>query len=335
MTARRCHRLWQAEAVRDGRLSVQDAGSFAVHVRDCRVCSAEVQRLQRLAGQLRELVPAADEVSVFRGRQHLLEALDQRAQRAQAAGSRMQSVWAACAGLALTLAVGALGMHARFTRARVGSVESVELSGEGIFDIHIKRKPHDPRVTVLLPDGYIDDVGTAFQVYLQARGTIRIAVSEGAIDVHWRDGTDMHLTAGQAWSAAALVAPNKAKPGQAAVPPGERPARAETHPSTLSPTRQAPPLSAAPVELEVPRTQPQHPRPSLKAADTAATLNTEDAAYMRVVSLLREGRDFEAQLAALDYLKRYPTGFRHLEIARILNLEDTHAHVAKPAQHVR
>ena len=56
---------------------------------------------------------------------------------------------------------------------------------------------------------------------------------------------------------------------------------------------------------------------------------------MRVVSLLREGRDFEAQLAALDYLKRYPTGFRHLEIARILNLEDVHAHVAKPAQQVR
>jgi hypothetical protein len=43
----------------------------------------------------------------------------------------------------------------------------------------------------------------------------------------------------------------------------------------------------------------------------------EDGVYLRVLSLLRERRDFEAQLAAIAYLRQFPDGFRHAEITRI------------------
>jgi len=328
MTVARCHRLWQVEAVRDGRLSAQDASSFAVHIRDCRACSAEALRLERLAEQLRELEPAADQVSLYRGRQNLLKALDTSAQ--QATGSRThQAVLAACAGLALTIAIGvmglwllrphrvvdvaALGMRAHWTHVSMGKIESVELSGEGVFDVHIKRRPHDPRVAILLPDGYIEDIGTAFQVYLQERGTVRIAVSEGTIEFHRRDGGDIRLTAGQVWSAADSATAPSAQ--TADHPPQQRSGPAEVRPSTLSPTRQAPPLPAAPAKPLTLQSQQPSPKPGV----TPSVTHAEDAAYMRVVSLLRAGRDFEAQLAALDYLKRYPTGFRHLEISQIVS----------------
>jgi hypothetical protein len=40
----------------------------------------------------------------------------------------------------------------------------------------------------------------------------------------------------------------------------------------------------------------------------------EDAAYLRVVALQRSGDDAEMKGAALDYLRRYPGGFRKMEV---------------------
>jgi hypothetical protein len=51
----------------------------------------------------------------------------------------------------------------------------------------------------------------------------------------------------------------------------------------------------------------------------AAPQNTaeEDAAYLRVLALLREGRREEARLAAASYLGKFPKGFRRAEVERI------------------
>lgn len=43
----------------------------------------------------------------------------------------------------------------------------------------------------------------------------------------------------------------------------------------------------------------------------------EDIAYLRVIALLRDGRREEARLAAKDYLRRFPNGFRRVEVAAI------------------
>jgi hypothetical protein len=43
---------------------------------------------------------------------------------------------------------------------------------------------------------------------------------------------------------------------------------------------------------------------------------TEDAAYLRVIALQRCGARDEMNGAAQDYLRLYPAGFRHAEIAK-------------------
>jgi TolA-binding protein len=40
----------------------------------------------------------------------------------------------------------------------------------------------------------------------------------------------------------------------------------------------------------------------------------EDAAYLRVIALRRNGDDGSMKQAAADYLRRYPAGFRHAEV---------------------
>jgi len=40
----------------------------------------------------------------------------------------------------------------------------------------------------------------------------------------------------------------------------------------------------------------------------------EDAAYLRVIALRRSGDDVSMKHAAEEYLKRYPSGFRHAEV---------------------
>ena len=51
----------------------------------------------------------------------------------------------------------------------------------------------------------------------------------------------------------------------------------------------------------------QHPRDAL----------SEDAAYLRVLSLRRAGDDAAMQSAARDYLGRYPSGFRRAEVEKL------------------
>jgi hypothetical protein len=43
----------------------------------------------------------------------------------------------------------------------------------------------------------------------------------------------------------------------------------------------------------------------------------EDGAYLRVLRLLRSGREDEARAAAKDYLRRFPTGFRREEMQQL------------------
>jgi hypothetical protein len=43
----------------------------------------------------------------------------------------------------------------------------------------------------------------------------------------------------------------------------------------------------------------------------------EDAVYLHVLALLNEGRDAEARLAAHEYLRRFPHGFRQREVRAI------------------
>jgi hypothetical protein len=61
------------------------------------------------------------------------------------------------------------------------------------------------------------------------------------------------------------------------------------------------------------RTSPLGPA----SAGVRAENRAEDEAYLAIVSLLEQGRAVEARAAALDYLVRFPQGFRRVEVAEV------------------
>ena len=70
MSATPCPRLFEAEAMRDGRLTGAERASFERHVARCPACSSEVRALEALAESLRAEPPdhaVADELHVAPG----------------------------------------------------------------------------------------------------------------------------------------------------------------------------------------------------------------------------------------------------------------------------
>jgi hypothetical protein len=45
----------------------------------------------------------------------------------------------------------------------------------------------------------------------------------------------------------------------------------------------------------------------------------EDVAYLAIVALRRENRSEEARVAAAEYLRKFPRGFRRVEVVAFLN----------------
>ncbi|HEX4354989.1 MAG TPA: hypothetical protein VHZ95_18790, partial [Polyangiales bacterium] len=72
-----------------------------------------------------------------------------------------------------------------------------------------------------------------------------------------------------------------------------------------------------------------HPKPALPLTAAAAPTPwvdlavafdrsaAEDAAYLRIIALVREGRSEEARLSARHYLSNFPSGFRRPEAERV------------------
>src|SRR5882672_11032162 len=79
MRPKPCPRLFEAEAMRDGRLARAELASFERHMSLCPVCSREVRALDALAEALRvspQHNADADELHVRRERTRLLAAFD-------------------------------------------------------------------------------------------------------------------------------------------------------------------------------------------------------------------------------------------------------------------
>jgi len=53
------------------------------------------------------------------------------------------------------------------------------------------------------------------------------------------------------------------------------------------------------------------------APPASAQNPAEDEIYLRIVALLREHREDEARIAALEYLRRFPGGFRRAEVEQL------------------
>jgi FecR-like protein/putative zinc finger protein len=346
MTATACPRLFEAEAMRDGRLSGAERASFERHVTVCPSCSREVKALEAPAASLRASPwdhTAADELHVRRERTRLLAAFDRALlapRRSWSVGHRL--LWpAGVAALVFAILVlrqvrpaeapahasGAV-VHADSTAVwaerMVGDRENVVLE-RGALWIHVDHSSGEGRLLVVLPDGELEDIGTTFTVSANDGHTTRVAVQEGHVVLRLRGRAAIALGPGDTWipdprpvaSAWASAAPPAAPARTARLDRSERSAPSP-RPSASLAFPQAPDSSvdfrAAMAALDV--------GDNHQAAAAFANLlenhprdaRAEDAAYMRVIALQRSGDSTGMKQAALEYLRRYPAGFRQAEV---------------------
>jgi anti-sigma factor RsiW len=346
MNAAPCPRLFEAEAMRDGRLTGAQRASFERHVTACSACSREVRALAALAESLRASPPDdadADELRVRRERTRLLAAFDGTLvapERRWTARHRL--LWPAAlavlvAGVVVLPRVrrpaeqsarppSAAVVHADSTAVwsehREGDRESVVLE-RGALWIHVDHSSGDGRLVVVLPDGELEDMGTTFTVSAEDGHTTRVAVQEGHVLLRLRGLPSVTMGPGDAWvpdaRPAALACPSVAPPAE----PAQR--------ALLAPAARGTLPSSAPFASAI------APDPSVDFRTAMAALNVgdckqaaaafasflekhprdrhaEDAAYLRVIALQRCGESGATKEAALEYLQRYPRGFRQAEV---------------------
>ena len=326
MTGELCERTWQVEAARDGRLDTEALGSFKLHLASCAACKTERETLERLALELSQIGSQVDEMALRRLRRRMLELANQTMLRAQPTRRRAQTL-----GLTLvaSVAVAAAALFAlvpptspvkptavqvepqqntQWRRRLEQNVEHVELSA-GTLLFRVARKPNDPHLLVRVPDGEIEDLGTTFSVTVQDGRTREIVVREGRVMFHRRGAAALHLVAGSTWTPPLepTASPN---PSVAAEPRAADVVQAEPAMPTLKPVSPRTPAMGGSRAVA-------RPEPTAVSAG-----NSEDASYLHMLALLREGRTDEARLAAFAYLRAFPAGFRKVEVERVATMQD-------------
>jgi ferric-dicitrate binding protein FerR (iron transport regulator) len=333
--------------MRDGRLTGTERASFERHVTACPACSREVRALDALAESLRASPyddAHADELRVRRERTRLLAAFDGTLvapERRWTARHRLlgpAAVAALVAGILVLQRVrrpaeqpphpSSAVVHADSTAVwsehTEGDRESVVLE-RGALLIHVDHSSGEGRLVVVLPDGELEDMGTTFTVSAEDGHTTRVAVQEGHVALRLRGQPSVTLGPGDAWvpdtrpaaSARASVAPPAEPAPMALLAPAAR--------STPSLPASAPFASAiAPdpsVDFRAAMAGLDVGDYKQAAAAFASFLekhprdrHAEDAAYLRVIALQRCGDTGATTEAALEYLRRYPKGFRQAEV---------------------
>ncbi len=248
------------------------------------------------------------------------------------------------------------GTAADWSRDTSAEAQRVTLR-EGAIELRIKRAAEDPPFFVVVPDGEIQDVGTVFRVEVKGGVTTSIEVSEGAVVFRRPGHPEVRVEAGEHWPhpipgghgrqgprgaqvwgrpAHASRARRARRPVTSRLPgapralPGARPRRARPRPARPQRARRAGVPRAWRAAPRSRRARRPSGQPTASGAAKAggakgaasskpATSSglEEDIAYLRVIALLRDGRREEARLAAKDYLRRFPNGFRRVEVAAI------------------
>jgi hypothetical protein len=347
-----CPRLWEVEASRDGRLSGEELARFKEHCERCEPCTARRDDLDGLIDVLGQSMPdGLDPLSLRRLRQRVLESADATLARPSGLPPKRAVSWSRAAVLVLSLGVCVFAgvHHIRSERAALPPSPSatrvvVEARGNtdwrehsslrsrrftllaGTLRLSINRAPGDQPVVVEVPDGELEDEGTTFSVRVEHERTISIVVEAGAVLFRRRGGMTLHVHAGQSWTNTdgAETPPSSVAP-PAETTPGFRETAARS--SSVDPPRRVEHLNAA---SSVHRTAGATSARGLETATAAPATHgatgrdesgaveaEEDLQYLRILALEREGRTREASLAAQEYLRRFPSGFRRVEAERI------------------
>jgi hypothetical protein len=339
MRADACSRLFEAEAMRDGRLGGAELAAYTRHASGCPACARELRSLEALGGKLRAL-PAreADDLGVLRERTRLMAAFDatlvtgRRRWRAGFVAAAAVVLFAiAAAGLwrprSVTSPAAAIAVRAgngtTWSRRIVGQQEIVSLGG-GTLSIRVDHAAGARRLLVQLPDGELEDIGTVFTVSVVGAHTTGVAVEEGSVVLRLRGRPPVTIVARETWhadeppvSAAELAPPAPIPPPSSPRPVLRHPVR--TQPATSTTTEPDPSQEfrvavsalhggdACAAGEALARFVDQHPEDA----------RVEDAAYLEVIARQRCGDDSQLKRAVDQYLRRYPQGFRHAEVERL------------------
>lgn len=346
MSLRQCPRLFEAESMRDGRLTGADGSSFERHVALCSACSREVRALEALADSLRASPrhDALDELHVRRERTRLLAAFDAALVAPKRRSARPWSVFPAAAAVVGVVVLflwhsrvlpSAPMPAAAVIRAESDALWSSQMEGNrervvlvrGALWIHVDHASGEGRLVVELPDGELDDTGTTFTVSADADRTTAVVVDEGRVLLRLHGRPPVTIGPGDTW------VPDAPAPMACVAAPAPTPAvsaqGAPTEPSSQPPRTSLPPARTAPrldASIEFRRAMEALARGDNgdAAALFAAFLSkhprdrqAEDAAYLRVIALQRWGDAAAAKDGAREYLRRYPSGFRRVEMDQL------------------
>src|SRR4051794_25238277 len=229
-----CVRLFEGEAMRDGRLSAAEMASFARHAAACSACRHEMRALDALAEALRASSrdgAQADDLRRLRERSRLVAAFDATlvARPRRTATGLRPALWLT-AGAAM---VAAAVLFARIRPARDGgsapglvvhasaaAVWSKQSQGDretvvlesGELWIQIDHTRRNTRLLVALPDGELEDTGTTFTVNAANGRTTRVAVREGSVVLRITGKSPRTIGAGETWARTAESPPAESPP---------------------------------------------------------------------------------------------------------------------------
>jgi hypothetical protein len=320
-----CPRLFEVEALRDGRLAGAEVVRFQSHLAACAVCAREAHALQALAEALRASTNLAnpDELHVRRERTRLLAAFDARLvpasrslakpwRRAAAAAALLtmltalafvfwplrpapsQATGAPLARAPEPVTIRADG-SARWSRRVEARFDEIVLES-GALSIRVDHADASQRrLLVILPDGELEDIGTTFSVSADAGHTTRVTVQDGSVVLRLHGKPPRALGAGDSWSPppspSITPLPATPPPSPATTPP------ASTTAPALARRRLEPSPSATPAAGR--RTPDPDPAADFRAAMSAFDDGDNTRAAHRFAAFLSQHpRDLRAEDAA-------------------------------------
>jgi hypothetical protein len=333
LSERACSRLWEAEALEDGRLAGADRASFERHATSCAECRRELADLASLRARIALVsAPSSTALERQRLRSQILVRANEAVARPRSRTIRL-SVAAVISLAALGTIVGRAVSHreqapdpsavapvpprfdaqssvdARWLPHTSGAATRVDLS-YGSVSFRVPHLEPTQKFSVALPDGELEVRGSAFTIVADGERTVAVNVTEGVVALRIRGRPEVLLNAGDLWPEPTVVG------GAASV--AMAPAPPPTHSSHSAPRPSPGALfddafasfehgdyRAADRKLE--RFVHEHPTEP----------RAEDAAYLRAVARFRLGDRQGAAVLARAYLDAYPAGLRRLEAQRL------------------
>lgn len=346
-----CPRLFEVEALRDGRLDGAQATRFHSHLALCEVCTRETRALQDLADALRSQKNVdLDQLHVRRERTRLLAAFDASLMPAPRSMAKLWLRWAAVAALLSTLTALAFvfwparpassplpgatftkppeavtvraDSNARWSRQVEAQLERITLVS-GALSIRVDHGNSRRRLLVILPDGELEDIGTTFSVSADAGHTTRVTVEDGSVVLRLRGKPAIALGAGDSWSAP--PPPAATAPESTPLPAPARPVGPATT-SAVTPRQSASPRGRALHNLQ--------PTPAGRPAARQSAPDPASAGFRAAMTAFDSGDHALAAASFATFLSQHPSDPRAEDAAylRILALQRVgHAPAMKQA----